>query len=97
MKSQICHGVSQNDRCSTNGACGCLHMIGALDSGICGFLYAPCSELVSCASSSNACYEPDHICVHHPRCHLHPVCYPMSMIDQGICPPIPGKRTKSDL
>ncbi|CAF3889758.1 unnamed protein product [Rotaria sp. Silwood1] len=63
-------------------------MIDAPDTGICGFLYEPCSELVSCQSSNNACYEPDHICVHHPRCHLQPVCYPVSMIDQQTCPPI---------
>jgi hypothetical protein len=94
VTSQICHGISQNDRCSTNSACGCLRMAGAGDAGICGFLYGPCSELVSCESTNNACYEPNHICVHHPRCYLHPVCYPVSMIDQRICPPLSSKRNE---
>jgi hypothetical protein len=72
-------------------------MAGAADTGICGFLYGPCSELVSCEPSRNICYEPNHICVHHPRCSLHPVCYPVSMMDQRICPPITSKRIHSNL
>ena len=96
VNSQICHGI-QYDRCSTNSDCGCLHMAGAADTGICGFLLGACSEFAACASSNNACQEPSHTCVHHPRCHLLPVCYPVSMIDQRICPPIASKRTNSDL
>jgi hypothetical protein len=92
VKSQLCHGISQYDRCSTNTACGCFHMTGATDTGICGFLYGPCSELVACETSNNFCYQPNHICVNHPRCYSHPVCYPTSMIDQRICPPITSKR-----
>ncbi len=97
VKSQICSGISQYDRCSTNSACGCLHMIGAHNFGICGFLYNPCSEFVSCQSSNNACYEPNHVCVDHPRCHLHPVCYPMSMAHPQLCPSITSKKINSDL
>ena len=97
MNSQICQGISQYGQCSTNTACGCFHMTDANDIGICGFLWAPCSQLVPCGSSNNACDNPDHICVRHPRCNSLPVCYPVSMIDQRICPPIKGKRTNSDL
>lgn len=96
VKSQICHGISQYDRCSTNNACGCLHMAGATDAGICGFLYTPCSELVACSFSNNLCYEPNHICVRHPRCFSHSVCYPISLIDQRICPPAQSKRRNSN-
>jgi hypothetical protein len=95
--SQICYEPSQYDRCSTNSACGCFHMAGASNTGICGFLWVTCSELVPCQTSDNTCYEPDHICVYHPRCHLYPVCYPVSMIDLRICPAIASKRINSDL
>jgi hypothetical protein len=98
VKSQICHGISQNDRCSTSGACGCLQIVGsAAGTGICGFLHGSCSELVACENSNNFCYDPNTICIHHPRCFSHPVCYPNSMTDQRICPPIASKRTDSDL
>jgi hypothetical protein len=96
VKSQICHGTSQNDRCSTNPACGCLHMTSAADTGICSFLNGSCSELISCKFGNNDCYEPGHICVRHPQCFSDPVCYPVSMIDQQICPPITSKRTTSN-
>ncbi|CAF1539772.1 unnamed protein product, partial [Rotaria sordida] len=81
--------MSQYDRCSLNPACGCLHMVGTADVGICVFKYVTCSELVPCESSSNLCHDPEYTCVHHPRCHNLPVCYPIRMMDQGICPPIP--------
>ncbi len=97
VNSQTCYGKSQYDQCSTNGACGCFHMSGADDTGICGFLWVTCSQLALCGSSNNTCDDPDHICVRHPRCHSLPVCYPVSMIDQRICPPIKSKRTNSDL
>ncbi|CAF4863694.1 unnamed protein product, partial [Rotaria sp. Silwood2] len=61
-------------------------MIGADNTGICGLLSITCSQLAPCESSNNPCSAPGHICVHHPRCHLLPVCYPLSMIDQRICP-----------
>ncbi len=97
MKSQKCYGTSQYDRCSMNSACGCFHLPGANNTGICAFLWETCSELVSCINSNKACYEPDHICVHHPRCFLHPVCYPMSRIDRLFCPPIASRRINSHL
>jgi len=87
VKSEICHGVDQYDRCSTNGNCGCFHMTDAGGSGICGFIEVTCSKLALCNSSNNVCDEPNHVCVRHPRCQSHSVCYPLSMIDQRICPP----------
>jgi hypothetical protein len=98
VKSQLCHGISQSDRCSTNGICSCLQMAGAaIDTGICGVFLGSCSELVACKISNNFCHEPDSICVHLPRCFLHPVCLPKWMTDQRACPPIASKRIISDL
>ncbi|CAF4097439.1 unnamed protein product [Rotaria sp. Silwood2] len=62
-------------------------MTASNESGICGFLWLTCSQLVSCGSFNHICYQPNHICVHHSRCFVHPVCYPLSMMDQAICPP----------
>ncbi|CAF5019074.1 unnamed protein product, partial [Rotaria sp. Silwood1] len=86
IKSQICHGVSQYGQCSTNGACGCFHMAGAVDTGICTFQLVDCSELRPC--TNNRCDEPDHICVHHPQCHQLPVCYPVPSYNKKLCPSI---------
>jgi hypothetical protein len=97
VKSQKCYGISQYDRCSPNTACGCFHIAGASNTGICAYLEETCSKLVSCISPNNSCYEPDHICVHHPRCYLHPVCYPMPRINREFCPPVASKRINSDL
>ncbi|CAF3846003.1 unnamed protein product [Rotaria sp. Silwood1] len=70
VNSQICQGVSQYGRCSSNSACGCLHM------------EAPCE------GADNYCRQSDHICVHHPRCHVRPLCFSVSMMDAKLCPPI---------
>ncbi len=94
INGQLCYGLSQYGRCSTNVACGCFHMIDRNDTGVCAFLYVTCSELVSCAPSNNFCYQPNHICVRHPRCFSAPVCYPSSLIDQQICPSIIRKTIK---
>jgi hypothetical protein len=87
--------MSQYDQCSTNSICGCFHTIDNNNNnnnrGICGFLWLTCSEFVSCGSPNHMCYEPDHICVHHPRCHDHPVCYPLSKANEQICPLIISK------
>ncbi|CAF2961529.1 unnamed protein product [Rotaria sp. Silwood2] len=97
VQSQICHGTPEYDQCSSNSACACFHMAGANNTGICGFQWVTCSEFRACERTTNRCHESDHICIHHPRCHNHPVCYPVSMIDQQICPPTTSKRTSSDL
>ncbi|CAF2891502.1 unnamed protein product [Rotaria sp. Silwood2] len=86
VTSQPCHGMSQYSQCSTNSACGCLYKASSDNIAICGFLWVTCSELVSCESLNNTCYEPNHTCIRHPRCHNLPVCYPLSMSNQQMCP-----------
>jgi hypothetical protein len=88
--------MSQYDECSMNKACGCLFTASSSDTAICDLLWVTCSELVSCGPLNNVCYEPNHVCVHHPRCHSHPVCYPLSMNNRQICPPITSKRIKTE-
>ncbi|CAF1104551.1 unnamed protein product [Rotaria sordida] len=88
VKSQICQEFAQYDKCSTNNACGCFHMTDVGNIGMCGFLEIDCSQVKPCNSSNNACNLSDSICVRHPRCNDLPLCYPLSMIDQRICPSI---------
>ncbi|CAF1543093.1 unnamed protein product, partial [Adineta ricciae] len=85
VNSLICNSTIPYSRCSKNSACGCFPMAGADNVGICAFLWKFCSELVSCESSQE-CYKRDHICVHHHRCNSYPVCYPLSMMNETICP-----------
>ncbi|UJR20169.1 hypothetical protein I4U23_023301 [Adineta vaga] len=85
--SQTCHGTSLYGQCSSNSACGCFPMTAADDFGVCGFLWVSCSRLTPCKALDDTCDKPEHICVHHPRCHSAPVCYPLLMINQQICPP----------
>ncbi|CAM4964484.1 unnamed protein product [Rotaria socialis] len=86
VKSQICHGIAQYDRCSTNGDCACLYIAGTLNIGICSDRFlADCSELVKC-DQNNLCGESEHRYVHHPRCHSHPVCYPVPSYNRQLCP-----------
>ncbi|CAF0764137.1 unnamed protein product [Adineta steineri] len=92
VNSQICEKTPQYGECSTNSACGCFHMIGANDDvGVCGFLWPTCSRMLRCNSSDNSCLQPSTICVHHPQCDDFPLCYPVTMIDQNMCPPMKNK------
>ncbi|CAF1375187.1 unnamed protein product [Adineta ricciae] len=91
VNSTLCSDISQYGRCSTNSACGCFPMSGADNVGICGFLWTSCSTLDLCDSVTNACAKDEHICIHHPRCHVKPVCYPASMISSRVCPPLASK------
>ncbi|CAF1180201.1 unnamed protein product [Adineta steineri] len=92
IKSQICEKTPQYGECSTNSACGCFHMIGTNDDvGVCGFLWPTCSRLVRCNSSDYSCLQPNTICVQHPQCDDFPLCYPVGMIDQNMCPPTKNK------
>ncbi|CAF4145421.1 unnamed protein product, partial [Adineta steineri] len=87
INSQICEKTPQYGECSTNSACGCFHMAGAKDdTGVCGFLWPTCSRLLRCNSSDNSCIQPNTICVQHPQCDDFPLCYPVKMIDQNMCP-----------
>ncbi|CAF0999165.1 unnamed protein product [Adineta ricciae] len=93
VNSQICQDVAQYGRCSANSACGCFHMVNVIDTGICGFLWTNCAQLTACSSLDNACHQPDTVCVQHPRCQSLPLCYPVSMIDQRICPSLTINNT----
>ncbi|CAF4036574.1 unnamed protein product [Adineta steineri] len=92
VKPQICKNTPQYGECSTNSACGYFHVIGANnDTGICGFRWLACSHLVLCNSSDYSCSHPNTTCVQHPQCNDLPVCYPLTMTDQSICPPLKNK------
>ncbi|CAF2807150.1 unnamed protein product [Rotaria sp. Silwood2] len=92
--SQTCRGISQYGKCSTNNDCGCLPLAASENGGICGFLWVDCSRLDPCRTSDNTCEKLDHMCVHH-QCKNGPVCYPLSMIDQRICPPMEATPSPS--
>ena len=89
VTSQECQGSSQYDQCSMNSTCGCFHLPSATESGICGYRWLTCSELVSCVPSTYKCFESDYICVQHPGCHHLPFCFLLSMASQEMCPTIP--------
>ncbi|CAF4084698.1 unnamed protein product, partial [Rotaria magnacalcarata] len=82
--------MSQYDRCSLNSGCVCFHIAGAVNIGICtDQLFADCVELVPCDRANNICNDPEHRCVHHPRCHNNPVCYPIPSFNRQLCPLAP--------
>lgn len=95
VNCQTCRGMSQYEQCSTNNDCGYFPLTISDDSGICGFLWINCSRLEPCEIPNDYCENPGYICVHHPRCHNVPVCYPLSMIDQRLCPPKKSKKNIS--
>ncbi len=86
MNSQTCNNATQYSACSLNSQCGCLSFSFSDSWGVCGLLNQSCSQFVSCQSPNDACVQPQHICVRHPRCSSTPVCYPLSSIDQSACP-----------
>ncbi|CAF1192952.1 unnamed protein product [Adineta ricciae] len=88
---QICDGLLQYDKCSTNPSCLCLHSVSSNATGICALQSATCSELVSCVLNTSPCSQPNHICVRHPQCQNQPVCYPLSMATNQLCPPVVDK------
>ena len=87
INSETCNSTIPYNQCSKNGACGCFPMVGAENVGVCGFLWKFCSHLQPCGPSQE-CSNSDHICIHHSRCNNHPICYPLTMINENICPPI---------
>ncbi|CAF3233722.1 unnamed protein product, partial [Rotaria sp. Silwood2] len=80
--------MRQCDRCSSNSACGCLHLSFADDVGICALLGVSCSRLSRCQSPHDTYEQVDHICVRHTQCYSRPLCYPLSMTNQRLCPSI---------
>ncbi|CAF3963131.1 unnamed protein product [Rotaria sordida] len=87
INGQTCHGKSQYDLCSSNNECGCLQLSLSNNVGICAILDLSCSRLQPCQAPGDTCETTDHVCVRHPRCNSSPLCYPLSMIDQRLCPP----------
>ncbi|CAF2752269.1 unnamed protein product [Rotaria sp. Silwood2] len=83
-----CDNSLPYEACSSNRGCGCLPLSHNNKSSICAFVYATCSKLSSCAADNKTCYQPHYICVKHSRCHTSPLCYPMHMTTQSICPTI---------
>ncbi|CAF4186861.1 unnamed protein product [Rotaria magnacalcarata] len=65
--------------------------------GICGFLWVTCSHLVACSSPHNGCEKTGHVCIQHPQCQNNPVCYPLYLIDEIICPPLTTARPMSGI
>jgi hypothetical protein len=86
VNSQTCNNATQYSACSLNSQCGCLSFSFSDSWGVCGLLNQSCSQFASCQSPNDACVQPQHICVRHPRCSSTPVCYPLSSIDQSACP-----------
>ncbi|CAF4431740.1 unnamed protein product, partial [Rotaria sp. Silwood2] len=95
VNSQLCRGIPQYGRCSSNTACGCFHMEGAPNIGVCGFQWVDCLDLNPCDLNDGSCPEADQICVKHPRCSTAPVCYPASMIQSTVCPSTKPASTTS--
>ncbi|CAF1261541.1 unnamed protein product [Rotaria magnacalcarata] len=90
VESQTCDKMNQYDPCSQNYACACFHRLDGPNATICIDEFSiSCSELIPCESSANRCYEAEHICVRHPRCNQLPVCYPVPIFNQQLCPSIP--------
>ncbi|CAF4201031.1 unnamed protein product [Rotaria sordida] len=87
INGRTCHGKSQYDLCSSNNECGCLQLSLSNNVGICAILDLSCSRLQPCQSPGDTCETTDHVCVRHPRCNSSSLCYPLSMIDQRLCPP----------
>ncbi|CAF1020329.1 unnamed protein product [Rotaria sordida] len=93
VKAEPCQGLAQYSQCSSNPACRCLKLTTDTDTGICGFLYVTCSELVSCSGENRTCFTPDHVCVQHPQCQALPLCYPVRMATNNMCPSLPETTT----
>ncbi|CAF3307637.1 unnamed protein product [Rotaria socialis] len=90
VESQTCDKMNQYDPCAKNYACTCFHRLDGPNATICIDEFSiSCSELIPCESSTNRCYEAEHICVRHPRCNQLPVCYPVPIFNQQLCPSIP--------
>ncbi|CAF4337304.1 unnamed protein product [Rotaria socialis] len=92
-RARVCEGALQYDRCSLNTACGCLPLSSNDNNAICAYLGIGCSELNSCAMDNQTCFEPNHVCVKHTRCHNRPLCYPIDMATHDMCPTMPITTT----
>lgn len=92
VNSQTCQAVGSHGSCSLNPTCKCLHLSFSDDVGICAVVGVTCSKLSPCQAPYDTCAE-NHICVRHPECGPSPLCYPLSMADQRLCPPMTSSKT----
>jgi hypothetical protein len=94
VNSQTCEVTPGYDSCSSNSACRCLPIVSSNDIGICAPVGVSCSQLTPCQLPDNTCEKLDHICVFHSRCDSNPICYPMILLNQNLCPSLTRKTTK---
>ena len=85
VNSQTCK-VAEKNPCSKNSHCSCLPLKHGNETGVCGVVSVNCSQLVSCEAVNSGCY-PGEICAHLSQCGKAPVCYPLSLTDEHLCPP----------
>lgn len=85
-QEERCDNSLPYEKCSSNVGCGCIPLSSNNKSSICALLSVACSKLSSCAQDNRTCYQPGYTCVKHSRCQNNPLCYPMSMATQSICP-----------
>ncbi len=97
MNSQTCKVTPGYDSCSSNSACGCLPIASANNIGICAPVGVSCSQLTPCQLPDSTCEKSDHICVFHSRCDSNPICYPMALLHQKLCPSLTCKTTNQIL
>ncbi|CAF4252669.1 unnamed protein product, partial [Rotaria sp. Silwood2] len=97
VKAQSCQELAQYSQCSSNLACRCLKLAADTNAGICGLLYITCSELVLCSGENRTCFTSDHVCVQHPQCQALPLCYPIRMATNIMCPSLPETTTTTPL
>ena len=87
---QICSKSDfQNNGCSSNTACACLHRADEIKQhkyGICALLERNCSKMTPC-DETFACAQPNTICVRDDSCHSRNLCYPLSRTTSDVCPP----------
>lgn len=87
---QQCANAATYTGCSANSNCGCLPYSFSDTMGVCGDVSVSCSQFVACQSPNDACAQSGYICVRHPSCSSLPICYPVSLIDDSVCPSIKG-------
>ncbi|CAF4255950.1 unnamed protein product, partial [Rotaria sordida] len=88
LEAQQCQNASPYTQCSLNPFCGCLQLTTNSSLSICASLRLACSSLIACTNNNQMCYQPNYVCVKHGKCHKSPLCYPLNLASQMICPSI---------
>ncbi|CAF4831432.1 unnamed protein product [Rotaria sp. Silwood1] len=95
IEAQQCQNASSYTQCSLNPFCGCLQLATNSSLSICASLHLTCSSLAACANNNQMCYQPNYVRVKHEKCHKSPLCYPLDLASQIICPSIRTTTTPS--